>query len=89
MMTITHSPATVAPAAEYSAEADPMFGVDVWELTDRERLIYELGFHTGCAARQPGIDQLDPRPTGSTWPHSTTETVPVGDEGPTACGGDL
>lgn len=62
-MTITHSPAPagsgVAPAAEYSVENDPIFDVHVWELTDRERAIYELGFHMGYAARQPELDQLD------------------------------
>ena len=62
-MTMTHSPAPatsdVAPAAEYSVENDPMFDVNVWELTDRERVIYELGFHMGYAARQPELDELD------------------------------
>lgn len=58
-MTITHSPAVAAPAASYSVDTDPVFDVRVWELTERERVIYELGFHMGYTARQPEINQLD------------------------------
>lgn len=57
-MTTTHSPA-VPLLATYIPENDPINDVHVWELTDRERVIYELGFHMGHAARQGEVDQLD------------------------------
>jgi hypothetical protein len=56
-MTLTNS-AMSAPV-EYSLDRDPIFDVRLWELTERERVIYELGFHTGFAARQRSVDQLN------------------------------
>jgi hypothetical protein len=58
-MTMTHTPAPTGEAVPYTLDRDPMYDVRVWELTERERVIYELGFHTGYAARQPEVDQLD------------------------------
>lgn len=38
---------------------DPSQNVHEWELTDRERRIWEAGYITGYNARQPEIDKLD------------------------------
>ena len=56
-MTLIHAAAPTS--VEYSLDRDPIFDVRVWELTERERVIYELGFHTGFAARQREVDQLN------------------------------
>ena len=55
-MTLIHEAAPTS--VEYSLDRDPISDVRVWELTERERVIYELGFHTGFAARQREVDQL-------------------------------
>lgn len=56
-MTIAHPAAPASKPATYSIDHDPTNDVRLWELTDRERAIYELG--VGHAARQPEVDQLD------------------------------
>lgn len=58
-MTIAHAAAPASEPATYSIDHDPINDVRVWELTDRERAIYELGFLVGYAARQPEVDRLD------------------------------
>lgn len=58
-MTITHTAAPASEPTTYSIDHDPTNGVRVWDLTDHERVIYELGFVMGYGARQPEVDQLD------------------------------
>lgn len=58
-MTIAQPAAPATEPATYSIDHDPINDVRVWDLTDRERAIYELGFLVGYAARQPEVDQLD------------------------------
>ena len=58
-MTLTHDPAPAIEPVTYSVEHDPVNDVRPWELTERERAIYELGFLMGYSARQPEVDQLD------------------------------
>jgi hypothetical protein len=59
VMTLTHAPTTAPEPVAYSLDRDPIFDIRVWELTERERVIYELGFHTGFAARLREVDQLN------------------------------
>ncbi|MBD8661489.1 hypothetical protein IFT72_14970 [Frigoribacterium sp. CFBP 8754] len=58
-MNLAHTAATAPEPIAYSLNRDPIFTVQVWELSERERVIYELGFHTGFAARQLEVDQLN------------------------------
>lgn len=58
-MPLTHTTAPASEPTTYSIDHDPINNVRVWDLTDRERAIYELGFLIGHAARQPEVDRLD------------------------------
>ncbi len=59
MMTIAHPAAPATEPTAYSVDRDPINDVRVWDLTDRERAIYEHRVLVGYAARQPEVDQLD------------------------------
>lgn len=58
-MTLAHAPATAPEPVAYALDRDPIFHVRVWEMGERERVINELGFHTGFATRQREVDRLN------------------------------